>query len=65
MIKWVVLVVVLIASYVWFTRAEQEKIAEQKEQREIQIMEKQRQFMEQSRDLGKQLQQDLDHRMQE
>lgn len=65
MIKLILIVVALVAGYMLFSRGEQEKVVEQKVQREEQIMEKQQEFMEQNKDLGKQLQDNADNRMQE
>lgn len=65
MIKVILIVVVLLVGYLWFARGEQENVAEQKEQREEQLMQKQQEFMDQNKDLGKQLQENADNRMQE
>jgi len=63
MFKLVLFVIAIIVGYVLFTHHEQKKVAEQKEQREQQIMVKQKQFMDQTKDMGQQLQQDVQQRM--
>src|SRR5690606_591013 len=65
MIKLVVVVLLLIAAYMLFASNEEKNMVEQKEQREEQLMQKQQEFMEQNKDISKQLQEDVDKRMQE
>lgn len=64
MFKLILLVMALVVGYVLFSEQEQQKVGQQKEEREVKIMQRQQEFMKESQDLGKQMQQDLDVRMQ-
>ncbi len=62
--KLILIVIALVIGYVLVANLGQQQTAKQQEQRETQIMEKQKQFMDQTRNLGPQMQKDLDNRMQ-
>jgi ribosomal protein L44E len=57
------LVLALIAGYQLLTAHDQQEVAQQKDTRELNIMAGQKQFMDQTKGLGKQMQKDVDNRM--
>jgi len=57
------LVFALIVGYVYLNEQHGHEVAQQHEKREQQIMQKQKQFQDQTRTLGPQMQQDLEKRM--
>ena len=65
--KYLILLVIVIAlatGYYMIVNQGQQQTVQQQAQRETQIMTQQKQLMDQSRNLGRQMQQDLDKRMQ-
>jgi uncharacterized protein YpmS len=56
-------VAAIIAGYFYLSAEHEKAMAREQEQREQQIMQKQQQFQSQTSDLGKQMQQDLENRM--
>jgi cytochrome c-type biogenesis protein CcmH/NrfG len=57
------LVVAIIAGYLYLSGQHKQEVAREEAKREQQIMQKQKQFQDQSRELGQQMQQDLENRM--
>jgi len=58
------LLIALVLGYVLLVNHGQEQNVQQHAAREQQIMQQQKQFMDQTHDLGSQMQRDLDNRMQ-
>ena len=56
-------VAAIIAGYLYLNENHTQEVAREQARREQQIMQKQQQFQSQTRDLGKQMQQDLDTKM--
>lgn len=56
-------VVAIIAGFLYLNAEHEKAMAREQAQREQQIMQKQQQFQNQTKDLGKQMQQDLENRM--
>ena len=56
-------VVAIIVGYFYISEQQEHEVAQQHEQREQQMMQQQKKFQDQTRNLGQQMQQDLDNRM--
>lgn len=62
--KLILIVIALVIGYVLVANHGQQQTAKQQEQRETLVTQQQKQLMDQTRNLGAQMQKDLDNRMQ-